>query len=144
MTKLGGIARCHFAIWKKDPVVVLTMTRSFARVLQDLAPLKAVAAPFKMPPRRFSVIWHRRHDADRAHATFRDLIAKICVERFGAASDLATRATMAVPDGIGGRHGCHANYRLVFSRVYREYSLTRTHRLVSSRRHSMTHREELP
>jgi DNA-binding transcriptional LysR family regulator len=65
--------------------LVLTMTRSFARVLQDLAPIKAVAAPFKVPPLRFSVIWHRRHDTDRAHATFRDLIAKICVERFGAA-----------------------------------------------------------
>jgi len=65
--------------------LVLTMTRSFARLLQESAPVKVVAAPFKVPPLRFSLIWHRQHDADRVHSSFRDLIAKICVERFGDA-----------------------------------------------------------
>jgi len=64
--------------------LVLTMTRCFARELQRLAPLKAVAAPVKVPPLRFSLIWHRRHDTDRAHEWFRELVARVCVERLGS------------------------------------------------------------
>jgi DNA-binding transcriptional LysR family regulator len=63
--------------------LVLTMTRSFARVLQEFAAVRVVAAPIKMPPQRFSLIWHRRHDSEAAHVRFRDTVARICAERFG-------------------------------------------------------------
>jgi DNA-binding transcriptional LysR family regulator len=65
--------------------LVLTMTRSFARVLAEFAPLKVVEAPVKVPPQRFSLIWHRRHDADRANRRLRDVLASVCLERFGEA-----------------------------------------------------------
>lgn len=68
-----------------ETALVLTMTRSFARVLQELAPLKVLPLPFQVPPQRFSLLWHRRHDADRAHARFRDLLSTVCAARFGAA-----------------------------------------------------------
>ena len=64
--------------------LVLTMTHSFAGVLNQLAALKVVPAPVKVPPLGFSLIWLRRHDADAAHARFRDLIAKVCLELFDA------------------------------------------------------------
>jgi DNA-binding transcriptional LysR family regulator len=63
--------------------LVLTMTRSFAGVLKELAPLKVVPAPVKVPPLRFSLLWLRQHDTDAAHTKFRDLVAKVCLERFG-------------------------------------------------------------
>jgi len=63
--------------------LVLTMTRSFARVLLELGSLKVVPSPVKVPLQRFSLIWHRRHDGDRAHASLREAIARICVDRFG-------------------------------------------------------------
>jgi len=63
--------------------LVLTMTGSFARMLQDFATLKVVPAPIKIPPLRFSLIWHHRHDADVTHARLRDLVSKICRESFG-------------------------------------------------------------
>jgi DNA-binding transcriptional LysR family regulator len=63
--------------------LLLTMTRSFARELQHFAPLQVVAAPFKVPPLRFSLIWLRSRDADRDHAWFRSLVAAICLERLG-------------------------------------------------------------
>lgn len=66
-----------------DTDLVLTMTRSFAGVLREFAPLKIVAAPVKVPPQRFSLIWQRRHDSDRAHTWFRDVVAKVCIERLG-------------------------------------------------------------
>jgi DNA-binding transcriptional LysR family regulator len=65
--------------------LVLTMTATFARALMETAPLKAVPAPVKIPAQRFSLIWHRMHEADRAHAWFRELVAKVCEERFGEA-----------------------------------------------------------
>jgi hypothetical protein len=64
--------------------LVLTMTRSFAEELRDFAPLKVVNAPFKIPPQRFSLIWLRRYDSDADHARFRDLVANLCLERFGS------------------------------------------------------------
>ena len=63
--------------------LVLAMTRSFARELQRFASLRVVAAPFKVPPLRFALIWHRSRDADRAHEWFRDLVAKVCLDRLG-------------------------------------------------------------
>ena len=63
--------------------LVLTMTGSFARMLQDFATVKVVPAPIKIPPLRFSLIWHHRHDSDVMHARLRDLVAKICWESFG-------------------------------------------------------------
>jgi DNA-binding transcriptional LysR family regulator len=63
--------------------LVLTMTRSFARMLQDFATVKVVPAPIKIPPLRFSLIWHHRHDSDVMHARLRDLVSKICAESFG-------------------------------------------------------------
>lgn len=68
-----------------DSDLVLTMTRSFASILQELVPLKVVPAPLRLPPQRFSLLWHRRHDDDRAHARFRELVADICLDRLGAA-----------------------------------------------------------
>ncbi len=65
--------------------LVLTMTRSFARLLLDFAPLKIVSAPVKIPPQRFSLIWQRRHETDPTHAWFRDIVAKVCIERLGDA-----------------------------------------------------------
>lgn len=65
--------------------LLLTMTRSFARELQRVAPLEVVAVPFRVPPLRFSLIWHRSREADRSHRRFRDLVAKICLERLGDA-----------------------------------------------------------
>jgi hypothetical protein len=61
------------------------MTRAWAQVLQNVAPLRIVDAPFGVPPLRFSQIWYRIHDGDRPHAWFRDLVAQICAERFGDA-----------------------------------------------------------
>jgi DNA-binding transcriptional LysR family regulator len=63
--------------------MVLTMTLSFARVLQEFAALKVVPAPVKIPPQRFSLIWQRRHDADAAHTRFREVVSRICTDRFG-------------------------------------------------------------
>jgi DNA-binding transcriptional LysR family regulator len=65
--------------------LVSTMTRAWAKVLQEAAPLRIVDAPLRLPPLRFSQVWNRRHDGDRAHAWFRDLVARICVDRFGDA-----------------------------------------------------------
>src|SRR5262249_49806089 len=65
--------------------LVLTMTRSFAKVLQKFARIEIVPAPVEVPPLRFSMIWHRRHDTDRGHRWFRALVAKVCVERLGDA-----------------------------------------------------------
>jgi DNA-binding transcriptional LysR family regulator len=63
--------------------LVLTMTRSFARELQRFAPLEIVDAPIKLPPLRFSLVWNRGRDIDRAHEWFRDLVANVCLERLG-------------------------------------------------------------
>jgi DNA-binding transcriptional LysR family regulator len=65
--------------------LVLTMTRAFARVLQQAAPLKVVPAPLRLPPQRFSMIWLRRQDADAAHARFRDLVSGVCAAQLGEA-----------------------------------------------------------
>jgi len=63
--------------------LVLTMTATFARALAESAPLKVVPAPLKIPAQRFSLIWHRKHESDRPHAWFRELVAKVCEEKFG-------------------------------------------------------------
>jgi DNA-binding transcriptional LysR family regulator len=68
-----------------ESLLVLTMTRSFARELQRFAPLKIVDLPIRIPPLRFSLIWHRGRDMDRAHEWFRDLVASVCLERLGDA-----------------------------------------------------------
>ncbi|HEY8087775.1 MAG TPA: LysR family transcriptional regulator [Polyangiaceae bacterium] len=68
-----------------DSDLVLTMSGTFARALQETLPLKVVAAPLTIPAQRFSLIWHRKHETDRGHAWFRDLVAKVCDERFGNA-----------------------------------------------------------
>jgi hypothetical protein len=61
------------------------MTRAWAEVLQEFAPLRIVDAPLRMPPLRFSQIWLRRDDGDRVAAWFRDLVARVCIQRFGDA-----------------------------------------------------------
>jgi DNA-binding transcriptional LysR family regulator len=63
--------------------LVLTMTRSWAEALRDFGPLRIVALPVRLPPQRFSQIWLRRHDTDAAHTWFRELVAKVCMRRFG-------------------------------------------------------------
>ena len=63
--------------------LVMTMSGLFARELQRLAPLKVVAAPINLAPLRFSMIWHRKWDGDRAHEWFRNQVASICTERLG-------------------------------------------------------------
>lgn len=60
--------------------LVLAMTSSFARELQRIAPLKVVPPPFKLPPLRFSLIWRRSRDADRAHERLREMVAKVCLD----------------------------------------------------------------
>jgi len=64
--------------------LVLTMTRQWAQFIQEGTALRVVDAPVKLPPQRFSLIWSRRHDGDRTHTWFRDLVATVCTERFGA------------------------------------------------------------
>jgi DNA-binding transcriptional LysR family regulator len=64
--------------------MVLTMTRQWAQFIQEGTSLRVVDAPIKLPPQRFSQIWSRSHDSDRTHAWFRDLVATVCTERFGA------------------------------------------------------------
>lgn len=61
--------------------LVLVMTRKFAHELRRVAPLKLVAMPFKLPPLRFSLVWHRSRDADRGHERLRDVVAKVCLDR---------------------------------------------------------------
>jgi DNA-binding transcriptional LysR family regulator len=64
--------------------MVLTMTRQWAQFIQEGTALRVVDVPVKLPPQRFSLIWSRRDDSDRTHAWFRDLVARVCTERFGA------------------------------------------------------------
>src|SRR5262249_33428836 len=63
--------------------LVLTMTRAFACELQRITPLKIVNAPIDVPPLRFSLLWQRGRDIDRAHKWFRDLVADVCLARLG-------------------------------------------------------------
>jgi DNA-binding transcriptional LysR family regulator len=64
--------------------LVLTMTRVFARELQTQIPLEIAPAPLELPPLRFSLLWQRARDDDRAHAGFRELVTKTCLERLAA------------------------------------------------------------
>lgn len=63
--------------------LALTMTRQWAQFLSEGAALRVIDLPIKLPAQHFSQIWLRRHDSNPTHAWFRDLVAKVCTERFG-------------------------------------------------------------
>jgi DNA-binding transcriptional LysR family regulator len=64
--------------------LVLTMTQQWARFVQEGTALRIVDLPIKLSPQRFSQIWLRRYDGDRAHTWFRDLTARTCTQLLGA------------------------------------------------------------
>jgi DNA-binding transcriptional LysR family regulator len=63
--------------------LVLTLTRSLARVLQESAPLRIVGFPVEILPHRFSLIWHRRNDTDAVHTRLRNAVIDVCSPRLG-------------------------------------------------------------
>jgi DNA-binding transcriptional LysR family regulator len=60
---------------------VLTMTRGFAALLAETAPLRFLDCPLDLPPAAFSQIWSRRHDGDPGHRWLREAVAAICSSR---------------------------------------------------------------
>jgi DNA-binding transcriptional LysR family regulator len=65
--------------------LALTMTRSWARALGELTPIRVLPVPLKLPELRFSLLWHRRDDGDPAHEWLRDVVGAACASRLAPA-----------------------------------------------------------
>lgn len=72
---LGSFLPAPFLVAQSDAVV--TMSARLAEPLVPLLGLKVLEPPLPVQPYTLCHIWHRRNDADPAHAWFRGLTARV-------------------------------------------------------------------
>lgn len=75
---LGSFLAAPFLVAQSDAVV--TMSARLAEPLVPLLGLKALEPPLPVEPYTLCHLWHRRADADPAHAWFRGLVSRVAAD----------------------------------------------------------------
>ena len=70
----------HLPLILRGTRLVATMPERVAQMFAATVPVKTFPLPFDAPPLHEILLWHKRNDADPAHAWLRDMVVRLTQE----------------------------------------------------------------